>query len=133
MLSYLQGVTNSSIITTVGPATIRGVDTTEYTATVDLTKVADQKSPAEQAALKSLEAQLHTSIMPIQVWLDAQGRVRQITVQVQASTTASSSTGSTIPATSGKVTSTANYYDFGIPVDVSAPPSAQVDNVTDQG
>ena len=131
LLSYLQGVSGSSI-TTVGPATIRGVVATEYTATVDLTKVADQKSPAEQAALKSLEAQLHTSTMPLQVWLDTQGRVRQITVQVRDSATASSATGSTPSASSGNMTATVDYYDFGTTVNVSAPPSAQVDNVTYQ-
>jgi hypothetical protein len=130
-LSYLQGVSSTGI-TTVGPATVRGIATTEYKATVDLTKVADQKNPTEQAALKSLEAQLHTSTMPIQVWLDAQGRVRQIAVQVQDSTTPSSNTGSTTPATSGSVTSTVDYYDFGTPVDVSAPPASQVDDVTNQ-
>jgi hypothetical protein len=130
-LSYLQGVSSTGIIT-VGPATIRGIATTEYKATVDLTKVADQKSPTEQAALKSLEVQSHTSTMPVQVWLDAQGRARQIAVQVQDSTTASSNTGSTTPTTSGSVTSTVDYYDFGTPVDVSAPPASQVDDVTNQ-
>ena len=130
-LSYLQGVSSTGI-NTVGPATIRGVATTEYKATVDLTKVADKKSPAEQAALKSLEAQLHTSTMPVQVWLDAQGRVRQITDQVQASTTPSSTPGSTTPATTANVSTTVDYYDFGTPVDVSSPPPAQVDDVTGQ-
>ena len=130
-LSYLQGVSSSGV-TTLGPATIRGVATTEYRATVDLTKVADQKSPTEQASLKTLEAELHTSTMPVQVWLDAQGRVRQITIQIQASTTASSTPGATTQATAETVSTTVDYYDFGTPVDVSSPPSGQVDNITNQ-
>lgn len=85
LLSYLQSVSASGI-TTVGPAAIKGVATMEYKATVDLTKVADQKSPAEQAAIKSLEAQLNATMMPVQVWLDAQGRVRQVSNQLQVST-----------------------------------------------
>jgi hypothetical protein len=130
-LSYLQGVSKSGI-TAIGHDTIRGVATTEYKATVDLTKVANQKSPTEQAAIKNLEAELHTSMMPVQVWLDAQGRVRQITEQVQASTTPSSTPGSTIPATTENVSTTVDYYDFGVPVNVAAPPSSQVDDITGQ-
>ena len=72
LLSYLQSVSTSGI-TTVGPATIKGVPTTEYKATVDLTKAADQKSPAAQAAIKSIEAQVNATTMPVQVWLDATG------------------------------------------------------------
>ena len=81
-----------------------------------------------------MEAQLHTSTMPVQVWLDAQGRVRQISYQLHESTAASSSSsaGTTTPAASGIETSTVDYYDFGTPVNVSPPPSAQVQNVTGQ-
>jgi len=131
LLSYLQAVSTSGI-TTVGPATIKGVATTEYKATVDLTKVADQKSPAAQAAIKSLEAQVNATTVPVQVWLDGQGRVRQVSEQIQVSTTSQSSGGTTIPAASGSVSTTVDYYDFGTPVTVQAPPSSQVDDVTSQ-
>jgi hypothetical protein len=130
-LSYLQGVSSTGV-SMVGAAKIRGVATTEYKATVDLTKVADEKSPTEQAAIKSVEAELHTTTLPLQVWLDAQGRVRQIAEQVQASTTPSSVTGSTTTATSDHVTTTVDYYDFGVPVNVTPPPSTQVDDITGQ-
>ena len=63
--------------------------------------------------------------MPVQVWLDAQGRVRQITIQIQASTTASSTPGATTQATAETVSTTVDYYDFGTPVDVSSPPSGK--------
>jgi hypothetical protein len=130
-LSYLQGVSSTGV-TMIGAAKIRGVATTEYKATVDLTKVADQKSPTEQSAIKSLEAELHTTTLPLQVWLDAQGRVRQIAEQLQESTSPSSTTGTAVPATSGSVTSTVDYYDFGVAVDVSPPPATQVDDITGQ-
>jgi hypothetical protein len=131
VLSYLQGVSSSGV-TAVRSAKIRGTTTTEYKAVVDLTKVADQKSPTQQAALKSLEAQLHTTTLPLQVWLDPQGRVRQIAEQLQASTSPSAATGGTTPATSDNVTFTVDYYDFGVPVNVSPPPSTQVDDITGQ-
>jgi hypothetical protein len=133
VLSYLQAVSSSGI-TTVGPATIGGVATTEYKATIDLTKVAAQKSPPARVALRAIEARLHTSTMPVQVWLDTQGRVCQIAYQLQESTiaAASPSSGTTVPAASGTVTSTIDYYDFGAAVFVSAPPAGQVDNITGQ-
>jgi hypothetical protein len=131
LLSYLQSVSSTGT-TTVGPATIKGVATTEYTATVDLTKVADKKSPAQQAAIKSLEAQLNATTLPVQIWLDGQGRVRQVSEQIQVSTNAQSNGGTTVPAASDSVSTTVDYYDFGAPVTVQAPPSSQVDDITSQ-
>ena len=131
LLSYLQAVSTSGI-TTVGPATIKGAATTEYKATVDLTKEADQKSPAAQAAIKSLEAQMNATTLPVQVWLDGQGRVRQVSEQLQVSTTSQSSGGTTVPAASGSVSTTVDYYDFGTPVTVQPPPASQVDDITSQ-
>ena len=122
--SYLQSVSSTGVAT-VGPATIKGVATTEYKATVDLTKVADQKIPSEQAAIKSLEAQLNATMMPVQVWLDAQGRVRQVSDQLQISTAPQSAGGTTVPAVWGSVSTTVDYYDFGATVSVQAPPSSR--------
>jgi hypothetical protein len=131
LLSYLQSVSTSGI-TTVGPATIKGVATTEYKATIDLTKEADLKSPTAQAAIKSLEAQINATTLPVQVWLDGQGRVRQVSEQLQVSTTPQSNGGTTVPATSGSISTTVDYYDFGTSVTVQPPPSSEVDDITSQ-
>jgi hypothetical protein len=131
ILSYLQGVSRTGI-TTIGPATIRGVATTAYKGTVDLTKLADQKGSAQGAALKSVEAQLHTTTLPIQVWIDAQGRARRVSAQFQGSTTSQSGPGTTVPSTSASATVTIDYFDFGTPVTVVPPPAAQVEDVTSQ-
>jgi hypothetical protein len=132
-LSYLQGVSSSGV-TTVGPATIRGVATTEYKASVDLTKATAHEGTEEQAAVQTLETELHTSTMPVQVWLDAQGRVRQVAYQLSIPSAMSSPTvpGSTTVATSSSFTATIDFYDFGTPVDVSAPPANQVVDVTSE-
>lgn len=58
--------------------------------------------------------------------------MRQVSEQVQVSTTSQSSGGATIPAASGSVSTTVDYYDFGTPVTVQAPPASQVDDVTGQ-
>ena len=131
LLSYLQSVSTSAV-TTVGPATIKGVATTEYKTTVDLTKAADQKSPAALEAIRSLEAQVNATTMPVQVWLDGQGRVRQVTNQLQVSTNSQSNGSTTVPAVSGSVSTTVDYYDFGTPVTVQPPSASQVDDVTNQ-
>jgi hypothetical protein len=131
LLSYLQSVSSTGV-TAVGPATIKGVATTEYKATVDLTKVADQKNPTEQATIENLEAQLHATELPVQIWLDGQGRVRQISQQIQVSTNAQSNAGTTVPAATGSVSATVDYYDFGTPVATQAPPASQVDDITAQ-
>jgi hypothetical protein len=131
LLSYLQSVSSTGV-SPVGPTTIKKVATTEYKATVDLTKVADQKIPAVQAAIKSLEAQLNATMLPVQVWLDTQGRVRQVSDQLQVSTTPQSSNGTTVPAVMGSISTTVDYYDFGTPVAVQAPPSSLVDDLTSQ-
>jgi hypothetical protein len=43
-----------------------------------------------------------------------------------------SSGGPTLPAVSGLITSTIDYYDFGIPVHVAAPPAQEIEDVTGQ-
>jgi len=114
-LSYLRGVSSDGV-TTVGPDTVRGVPTTEYSATIDLTKAAAQKDPAVRAALQKLEATAHLSTVPVHVWIDAQGQVRRVTIQESVTTS----------GTPADVLVTIEYYDFGAPFDVSAPPADQV-------
>jgi hypothetical protein len=129
LLSYLQSVSATGV-TTIGPATIKGVATTEYKTTVDLTKVADQKNPTEQTTIKNLEAELNATMLPVQVWLDGQGRVRQISEQIQVTTNPQSNAGTTVPAVSGSVATTVDYYDFGSSATVQTPPLSQVDDIT---
>jgi hypothetical protein len=124
ILSYLEAVSSSGI-TEIGPATVRGVATTEYSATIDLSKAVSLKDPQARAALQKLEASLHLSTFPIQVWLDDRGRVAQESYQVTVP--ASSATAS---ATS--VSLTIGFYDFGTPVEVAAPPASQVFDITSQ-
>ncbi|MGD0881349.1 MAG: hypothetical protein ABSB09_07265 [Acidimicrobiales bacterium] len=114
-LSYLEGVSADGV-TTVGPATIDGVSTTEYSATIDLAKVGDQRPPRVRAALQRLESSVGLSNVPIQVWIDAQGQVRQESFQETV----------TAGGASHSVSATIGYSDFGTPVSVVAPPANQV-------
>jgi hypothetical protein len=122
-LSYLQSVSSSGI-TTVGHATVRGVQTTEYKASVDLTKAAASKSAQAQAATQKLESELGTSSLPVQVWIDAKGMARRIGYQINVPNAGDGGAAS--------VDVTLDLYNFGVPVSVSAPPAAQVDDITSQ-
>jgi hypothetical protein len=127
-LGYLQAVSAAGL-TKVGSPSLDGVATTEYAASIDLNKVAATKSAAAQTAIKNLEGQLGSSTLPVKVWVDAQGRVRQLsyTVTTAGSTTASAS-GTT--GSQASVTATIGFSDFGVPVNVTAPPAGETYDAT---
>ncbi len=125
-LAYLQAVSTHGV-RRVGQAVIRGTATTEYKVTIDLTKTVAHRSAQVQAAVKKLELEIHRSTLPVQVWMDAQGRARQLRVQVPLPSPSGSSTSST---TDGTVTTTIDFYDFGTPLHVTAPPASEVYNLT---
>jgi hypothetical protein len=80
MLQYLRATSGS--VTKVGSATIGGVQTTEYRATIDLDKYPNLLPPdkrgAARQAITQLESQTHLKTFPAQVWIDKQHLVRQM-------------------------------------------------------
>ena len=137
MLGYLQAVSQSGLHK-AGTATIRGVSTTEYDATVDLKKLAAQQTtPAAQQAITKLAAQMGTGGYPMKVWIGTDGLVHQMqySVSEDPATLASAQTGASPAAgepTSIAVTATIQLYDYGTPVAVAAPPAAQTADLTSQ-
>ena len=90
----------------LGPATVNGVPTTKYSFVVNVSKL-----PSTQLATKVL-TQAGVSQVPVDLWLDGQGR----TVQVTESSTVGD-----------KPTSTKVMYDkFNEPVSITAPPADQI-------
>jgi hypothetical protein len=137
MLGYLQAVSESGLHK-AGNATIRGVSTTEYDATVDLQKLAAlQKTPAAQQAITKLAAQMGTSGYPMKVWIGADGLVHQMQFSITeapaaaASAPAGASPAAAVP-TSIAVTATIQLYDYGSAVTVAAPPAEQTADLTSQ-
>jgi hypothetical protein len=108
----------SSGVTRIGTATIRGVPVTGFAIKVDLAKAAGIPS-ADQAAVKALVATFGAAEIPVDVWVDGQNLVRREKL------TAPFPVGSSAP-TGASLTVTTDYYDFGVPVRVSAPPASQV-------
>jgi hypothetical protein len=108
-LSYLRGV--SSDVTKTGTDTIRGVPATGYRATIDMDKAAAQGDATERKAIEAYEKAVGSSTLPVEVWLDGQGRL----VREHESVTLTSDGHKVSTDT------TVDLYDYGTPVSISAP------------
>lgn len=109
----------SSGVTRLGPATIRGVPVTGFALKVDPAKAAGTVPDADRASLEALGKLYGAGAIPVDVWVDAHNLVRQekLTLAVPGGTGAPGGTHLVI---------TTDFYDFGVPVRVSAPPASQV-------
>jgi hypothetical protein len=112
-----------------GVARIRGVLTTRYKAMLDLTKATKASADklglneqeralllraAEQLRRQSGLKSLHT--LPVEAYVDEDGLLRRMRIAMKTSTG---------PARVS-LAQTVDYYDFGVDVDVQAPPKSQV-------
>jgi hypothetical protein len=123
-LEYLRGVSES--VEKIGEGRVRGVPTIRYEAVVDLSKgVAGQDADVKQTNQELVKG-LGTSKLPVEVWIDGENRVRRYALDVS------------VPMPDGAASQDASqgddrlrtrmvieYYDFGTPVDVQAPPQDQ--------
>lgn len=104
----------------IGQARVRGVATTHYRARVDLTRYVSLVAPGLRAAARressSLTRASGSASLPVDVWLDGAGRVRQ--VRLRLSTCA------------GTESTTVEYYGFGSQPPVALPSPSQVTDVT---
>jgi hypothetical protein len=120
-LQYLQGV--SGAVRSKGHETLRGVDTTRYVVTLDLgralTRIADS---SQRAAIQHALTQFGLNSFPATVWIDGQGRLRRMDLTLDLSKVARTFGASTGAAL--KLQESVEMYDFGVAVDVQAPPNA---------
>ncbi len=119
VLQYLQ---SAGGVEELGTESIRGVKTTHYQALVDLTKVPELLPPEQQTALQQSYEQLidqtGEEVIPMDVWIDKQGRARRVSSRM------SFGIASGMPGASMKWVM--DLFDFGAEVDVSPPPPGQV-------
>lgn len=114
-VTYTKMFTTSKDVKKVGSQVVRGVQTTHYTGTVDLTKAYAKLDPKLR---KSAESQLkELKNVKFDLFTDAQQLPRKIVMR------GASSGGS-------KYDATLLYSDFGQPVHVAAPPAAQTQDVS---
>ena len=101
-LQYLEAVKDSK---QMGTERVNGVETTHWRATVDVGKLS--KDLAKQAGVDTI---------PVDAWIDGDGRVRR---QVMAWS-----------QQQGSMAITVDFVRFGVPVEVTAPPAAQVTDMS---
>jgi hypothetical protein len=119
-LQFLKGVRDAK---PAGADEVRGVPTTKYTVTFDVNQLLDQAArglkkitPEFQQSLDNLRDSMDVGSLPGAVWLDAEGRVRRLRYSLLS------------PPTEGSVRGVTNleYFDFGIPLSITAPPDGTV-------
>jgi hypothetical protein len=92
----------------IGPRAVRGVPTQGYRITVDVARLIETASEDDREAFRYDLARLPEKTTPVEVWLDDVGRARRIAVSWEGSST------------------TLDFYDYGIALDVEAPAPDQV-------
>jgi hypothetical protein len=103
----------------VGEESVAGVDTTHYHGSVDLAKAA-AAGGATADIVKRLVDQGAPSQVPVDVWVDDAGYVRQYETSYDQS----------YGGQPVSLRMTMNMSDYGTPVEVSAPPADEVFDVT---
>ena len=101
--------------------------TTHYRATIDLSRVPRRAKPSQRAAaqqtIRRIIQQTGTSKLPVDVWIDAGRRVRQVHYLQRTRRP----DGQIVP-----MAMTISMYGYGQPVSITAPPSSDVKDVTKQ-
>jgi hypothetical protein len=121
-LSYLRAV--GSDIQKVGTATIGGDSTTEYRATIELSRYARVLPAGQRAAATKSIARLESTIgrrsFPVTVWVDARHRVRRMQLQIP-----DCAQGHRL-----SLAMTINVSDYGHAPPVTVPAASDTDNIT---
>ncbi len=120
--AYLKAVSGS--IETVGGESVRGTDTTHYRATIDIAKVTAMLPKEQRQGLGSLDAlfgQAGLSAIPLDVWLDAEQRVRKLELSVEMNDPGSDQ--------QARASLKIEMYDYGKPLDAFLPPADEVVDV----
>lgn len=122
-LEYLRGVSDS--VEKVGTEKVRGAQTTHYRAVLDLAKEAAQQDPEVRGAHDDLVEQLGGDKLPVEVWLDDHERVRRFAIDVTMPVPKGTDAPGTPEGAEVRTQIKIDYYDFGLNVDVQAPPPDQ--------
>jgi len=99
---------------------VRGILTTHYALRVDLKRLAKDNKDLREALEKVIEV-TGVDSYPAEAWIDSQGRVRRIKVDI--------SLGAQL-GTPMTMTMTEDLYDFGVRTNIAPPPENQVVDVS---
>lgn len=115
-LRYLQGASDD--VREVGKEQVRGVETTRYTATLDLRKALEEQAPEYREQMEKSLEQLTSTSLPADVWIDGEGRLAKMEYTMAVKESAAQP--------GGNVKTTMEFFDYGTAVDVTVPPADQV-------
>ena len=100
-----------------GREDVRGSPTTHYSAAIDIERLVANLPEGSRGAVVDSFEQLGISEMPIEAWLDDEGRLRRMTSEVALSGAATEG---------GRMELSIELYDFGVAFDLTVPPDDQV-------
>jgi hypothetical protein len=124
-LEYLRA--SSGGVTDLGSETVDGVPTSHYRANLQLSSILDRVPSGEQAAVRAaLEKLDDAGSIPVDVWVDAQGRVRRMQLSIAASVPAGTAGGAPGATTGVAGTITIDFTSYGAVPPIMPPPSSQV-------
>jgi len=115
----------SSSVTRLGASVIRGVPVTGFALKIDSAKAATIPG-TDRAVVEAMLKSFGAAELPVDVWVDGQNLVRREELKFPLPGASGAPAGTTL-------TLTTDFYDFGVPVRVSAPPAAQVASVGSLG
>lgn len=108
----------------LGSERVGGTDTTRYRVRIDVDKMA----AGDDSMAKELKQQLGSSI-PMELWLDDEGRMRRQQIETEVKVPKEGSEGA---AGKAAVKTVIEYRDFGTEVNVEAPPAGQTADMMEQ-
>jgi hypothetical protein len=111
-LDYLNGLSQNA--KAMGKEKVRGVDTTKFAGTVEMATLLKNVPPAQQADVKAMFGTKST--IPVTVWIDGQSQVRRMDMTLDATT----------QGMAVKTATSTEFFAFGEPVSIAAPPANQV-------
>jgi hypothetical protein len=113
----------SRSVTKLGTAVIRGVRVTGYRVSIDPAKAAARVPRWQRPGFRAFARNLGRASIPVDVWVDQQNLVRRVRLSLHPP---GGPSGMPRELADGRITQTVDFYDFGVPVRVSAPPAAAV-------
>jgi hypothetical protein len=116
LLTMLEGV---GTVQTVGSATIGGVATTHYRATIDFAKLLQEKA-AGSPAFQALVSSTGLKTVPADVWIDGKGLLRRLAMTFSLH----------VDGGSLRMQMAESLSDYAINASVTAPPSSDVYDAT---
>lgn len=102
-------------VETVGVEELRGVETTHYRASIDPAEVAKTTTPGDLGPLAE-PLQAGIGEVPVDVWLDVEGLVRKVSLEISAEE----------QGQVGSASVSFELWDYGEQVEIDLPPASEV-------